>query len=142
LGVLGAWPALSNSPATFTADDVARQFCALPPTAAQVRPQDIPNKEVSVRVPSENTSGTWNSPAVDVRLGDVVKLTVISKQAGAVGVHGLSTIEAIHPGESVAIKFRSIYSGRFPLHFHGTDGSHFELMAINITADARAGARN
>jgi hypothetical protein len=142
LGVMGGWPAFTNSPARLTADDVARQFCALPSPQAQVGLEAIPDKEVKVQVPDENIPDPVNSPAIDVRLGDIVKLTVRSEQAGAAGVHGLSTIEAIHPGESIAIRFRAIYSGRFPLHFHGTDGSHFELMAINIRAEADARAHN
>jgi len=44
-------------------------------------------------------------------LGNVLKLTVSSEQAGAIGVHGLPTIEAIHLSESVVITFRAIYSG-------------------------------
>lgn len=139
VALIGAWPLLSEPQAKLTADDVARQFCVMPPPDAQVRPDGRFNKEFSLRVPDEVASNHSDSPSVVVQSGDVLKLTVSSHQAGAVGVHGLSTIEAIHPGESVVIKFRAIYSGRFPLHFHGTDGSHFELMAINVTANAGGG---
>jgi hypothetical protein len=142
LGVMFARPALSESGARLTADDVTRRFCAPPPTEAQVRAEDVSNEEVSVRVPSEDIAYGWNSATVAVGLGDVVKLTVFSDQAGAAGVHGLSTIEAIHPWEAVAIRFRAIHSGRFPLHFHGTGGSHFELMAVNVTVEPDARAHN
>jgi hypothetical protein len=142
LGVMSAWPALSESPTTLTADEVARQFCVPLPTEAQVNARDVADEEISVQVPREDTSYGLTSPAVPVRLGDVVQVKVFTGRAGAAGVHGLSTIDAILPGESAVIKFRAIYSGRFPLHFHGVDGSHFELMAINIAADAGARAQN
>ena len=137
-----AWPALSKPPETLTADDVARQFCALPPTEAQVSPEDIVNEEASVQVPSQSTTDMWKARALEVRLGEVVKLNVSSEQAGAAGVHGLSTIQPMHPGAPITVQFRAIYSGRFPLHFHGTDGSHFELIAVNVTGDANARAHN
>ena len=139
--MIGGWP-LSRSQPKLTADDVARQFCVMPPLDARAGPDDMSSEQVSLRVPREAASNLLNAPSPAVQSGNVVKLTVSSEQAGAVGVHGLSTIEAIHPGESVVIKFRAIYSGRFPLHFHGTDGSHFELMAVNVTADTDARAHH
>ena len=139
--LISGWP-LSPSRPKLTADDVARQFCVMPAFDARVGPDDMSNEQLSLRVPREAASNPLNAPSLAVQSGNVVKLTVSSEQAGAVGIHGLSTIEAIHPGESVVIKFRAIYSGRFPLHFHGTDGSHFELMAVNVTADTDARAHH
>lgn len=142
LAVMGACTEFSNSPVAVTADDVAKKFCVSPPLDALVRPEDNPDREARVPVPADITDHNSNGASLAARKGDVVKLTVSSQHAGAVGVHGLSTIDAIHPGKSVVIKFRAIYSGRFPLHFHGTDGSHFELMSINISADADANTQN
>ena len=125
-----------------SAEDVARRFCAAPPAEAQVKAGDSPDEEIDVRVPSDDAPYAWSSPTIAVRLGDVVRLSVFSDQTGAAGVHGLSTIDPVHQGETVAIKFRAVYSGRFPLHFHGTGGSHFELMVLNVTADPVAQADN
>ena len=37
------------------------------------------------------------------------------------------------PGERATLRFRAIYSGRFPLHFHGVDGSHIGVWALNVS---------
>jgi len=31
-----------------------------------------------------------------------------------------------------SVTFRALYSGRFPMHFHGKDGSHFEVVVFEI----------
>lgn len=139
--VIGAWPAPSGPGAALTPDDIARQFCMPVPTAAQVSSAEAITRESSVLVPEMTPAYDAVSSSMSVRKGDVVKITVSSRAAGAVGVHGLSPIYAIRPGEPISIKFRAIYSGRFPLHFHGTDGAHFALISIDVGEDNSAPRR-
>ncbi len=88
-------------------------------------------------VPDAPPAANLDSPSIAAREGDIVKLTVSSRTPGAVGVHGLSTIQPIYPGKPVVVEFRAIYTGRFPVHFHGIDGAHFELLSINVSAEDR-----
>jgi hypothetical protein len=133
-----AWPSASGSSAALTPEDVAGQYCVPVPAAAQVGPAEATTRETMVVVPGMTPAYDAVFNSMGARKGDVVTITVRSQTAGAVGVHGLSSIAAIHPGESIAIRFRAIYSGRFPLHFHGTDGAHFALISINVVEDNSA----
>jgi hypothetical protein len=69
-----------------------------------------------------------------VRAGSIVEFRVHSAEAVAVGVHGLSEIVPIESHGEARIRFRAIYTGRFPLHVHGMDGSHYEIAAIEVMA--------
>jgi len=63
---------------------------------------------------------------------DVVRVSVASPRDGAVTVHGLSDLQPISADGHVTFEFRAIYSGRFPVHFHGMDGSHIEIAAFEV----------
>jgi hypothetical protein len=67
-----------------------------------------------------------------VRLGEVVAIFITTPVAGAVGVHGLTDIRPILAGSSLNLRFKAVVEGRYALHFHGIDGSHFELVAVEV----------
>lgn len=116
-----------------TAEQVALNFCAPVPPESKVLSNDRPTREVGVIVPAEPPPmGAITGGSVEAGKGQIVSFVVSTSRSGAVGVHGLSEIEAIHAGATTRVTFRAIYSGRFPLHFHGTDGSHFELAAVEV----------
>ncbi|MCE4547961.1 MULTISPECIES: hypothetical protein [Burkholderiaceae] len=135
--LLAAVAILERSPSRIspqlTASIVAEQFCLPLPSEAKVPNDAAINNAISVEVPAvpprfENEA----SRVILVKKGDVVRLDVQSPVEGAVGVHGLSEIAPILSGSATSLTFRAIYAGRFPLHFHGVDGSHFELVALHI----------
>lgn len=132
---LTIWRGLPNrtgSTSAPTADDIARLFCAAVPTDARIGREIEVSHRANVVVPDIHPAPGSDTSSVAARKGEAVELLVYSRFPGAVGVHGLSDIEPIHPGEPVAVRFRAIYSGRFPLHFHGIDSSHFELLVIDV----------
>lgn len=134
VAMAGSWQGGARTRATLSPEDIARQFCLPVPPEARASPADVPDHEAVMVAPDAPPASISTSSSLSVRTGDIVKLTTKSSVAGAVGVHGLSEIKVVQSGGSVDIKFRAIYSGRFPLHFHGIDGSHFELMVINVTS--------
>lgn len=67
-----------------------------------------------------------------IHQNDSVEFDVRSPRDGALAVHGLSSLTLIVSGTSRRVRFKAIYSGRFPLHFHGPDGAHFEIAVLEI----------
>lgn len=124
------WP---SPPASLSGPDaIARQFCAPVPVDARVSATQAAAMELRVAVPDEVPAINASSRSIVARRGEVVRIAVESPTGGAVGVHGMSDIVPIRSGQTVSLAFRLIYSGRFPLHFHGVNGSHFEILALEI----------
>ena len=120
-----------------TADDspdaIALQFCAANTPEARVIPADRIDRHYNVGVPLETPQVGMSSAAVhSIAKGEVVQFDVVSPRPGKVAVHGLLDAEAVQVGSVVRVAFRAVYTGRFPLHFHGADGSHFEIAALEV----------
>lgn len=79
--------------------------------------------------PVDPTHTTWPET---VKKGDVIEYSITSSRSGEVAVHGLMDPKIVSVGEVTRVKFRAIYSGRFPLHFHGANGSHFAVAEIHV----------
>jgi hypothetical protein len=140
MGAIGAALAMSlhetpGGASPFTAEDIATQFCVTRPAESQPSPDQLPSVEASIEVPEGAPGPAFVPRVVRAKRADVLRIFVKSPVAGAVGVHGLSEILAIHPGQTVTVTFRAIYTGRFPLHFHGVDGSHYELLSVEVPPD-------
>ena len=111
-------------------------FCMPVPRPAVVPPGLAADRVVDVDVPRETPSvavlGTRAYRPVAVRRGEVVEFRVSTPREGAVAVHGLSDLVRLRADSQGVVRFRAIYSGRFPLHFHGPDMSHFEIAVLEI----------
>ncbi len=111
-------------------------FCNIPvPKAAVVDSSVVADYQISVTVPSATPKAIsfGNSTVTHIQEGKIVEFRVSSPREGALAVHGLSSFVLITPGAEAVVRFRAIYSGRFSLHFHGADGSHFEAAVLEIT---------
>lgn len=111
-------------------------FCNIPvPKAAVVDSSVVADYQISVTVPSATPKAIslGNSTVTHIQEGKIVEFRVSSPREGALAVHGLSSLVLITPGAEAVVRFRAIYSGRFSLHFHGADGSHFEAAVLEIT---------
>jgi len=112
--------------------DASLAFCVTSPSEAQVDAATVRDHRYAARVPETNPSVAVGAVSYPIAQGDVVEFDVASPRPGQVTVHGLHDLEAVQPGDTVKVAFRAIYSGRFPLHFHGADGSHFEIAALEV----------
>ena len=99
---------------------------------AEVSPADRRDQHFDVAVPKDTPANPISVREETVHQGDVVEFTVTSPRSGAVVVHGLLEPRTVVADARVTVAFRAIYTGRFPLHFHGADGSHFEIVAVNV----------
>lgn len=114
--------------------DLYARFCTPVPAAAVV-PEQVPaDHRIDVRVPLSAMAPdlTGDSHATQILPGEVVELRVTAPIEGAASVHGLSDLVRMKVGEPATLRFRAIYSGRFQLHFHGADGSHFGVWSLDI----------
>jgi hypothetical protein len=118
--------------ATLTPEDVAKAFCAPVASGAVVPRGHAVDRELHALVPTEPPLPDSIQHLVELAKGSVVSISVSSPHAGAVGIHGLTDIAPIYPGKSVVLTFRAAFTGRFPLHFHGIDGAHFEISSLEI----------
>lgn len=111
-------------------------FCVTVPAAAVVDAATRADIALGVRVPATPplvpTLDDKAGAPVQVVKGQVLELRVQSPRPGAVAVHGLSELVRLQPDQVGVVRFRAIYTGRFPLHFHGADGSHFEIAVLEI----------
>lgn len=123
-------------------DAIASPFCATNAPEARVTPADTVDQHYSVDVPLETPPMGMPSAAVhSIAKGEVVQFEVISPRPGQVAVHGLLDAETVQVGSVVRVAFRAVYTGRFPLHFHGADGSHFEIAALEVLPQSMLTAR-
>lgn len=111
-------------------------FCAPVPQAAIVPMNAAADHLIQVRVPAvapvtailDESSGN----TAFIRRGDIVEFRVDSPQNAAIAVHGLSDLVRVMPGKQGIVRFKAIYSGRFSLHYHGLDQSHFEVAVLEV----------
>ena len=116
-----------------SAEEIAENYCVPIAAGARVSASEPADHALRVDVPLETPAGVASPHgAVAISRGDIVAVAVKSPRAGAVGVHGLSDIHPMEANDTIQLSFRAIYQGRFALHFHGTDGSHFELLALEV----------
>ena len=131
LAIAAVW-----APGTETPVDAARyaQFCT-PVPAAAVAPEADPRIVGSTcwsRATSSLLIWTALRHATRIARGEVVEFRITAPIEGAASVHGLSDLVLMKAGERATLRFRAIYSGRFPLHFHGADGSHIGVWALDV----------
>lgn len=109
------------------------EFCLLAPKEAHASAEDPASVDFRAAVPviAPDFASTGMT-ATSARANDVVRVTVSSPHAGQIAVHGLLDPQRVDENGSVTIQFRAIYSGRFPIHFHGDDGSHIEIAAVDV----------
>lgn len=134
-----------QAPATAgeNSDAIALQFCLTNTPEARVTPADKVDRHYSVDVPLETPLTGMPSAAVhSIAKGEVVQFEVVSPRPGQVAVHGLLDAETVQVGSVVRVAFRAVYTGRFPLHFHGADGSHFEIAALEVLPKSMVTARS
>lgn len=115
--------------------DLYARFCTPVPAAAVV-PEQVPaDRRIDVRVPHSARAPELDgdSHATQILRDEVVELRITAPIEGAASVHGLSDLVRMKVGEPARLRFRAIYSGRFQLHFHGADGSHFGVWALDIS---------
>lgn len=132
---LALWAYTSTLPPAADESALASlEFCVPIPIEAQVAPGTVPSRQYAAQVPLANPAPDAGLSVTSYRIGknDVVRFDVTSPRRGAVTVHGLHDLQIVQVGSTVSITFRAIYTGRFPLHFHGIDGSHFELAALEV----------
>ena len=124
-------------------DGISLQFCATNAPDARVTSIDKIDRYYSVGVPLETPlMGMSSAAAHSIAKGDVVQFEVISPRPGKVAVHGLLDAKTVQAGSVVRVTFRAVYTGRFPLHFHGADGSHFEIAALEVLPKSMVIARS
>ena len=134
-----------QAPATAgeNSDAIALQFCLTNTPEARVTPADKVDRHYSVDVPLETPLVGMPSAAVhSIAKGEVVQFEVVSPRPGQVAVHGLLDAETVQVGSVLSVAFRAVYTGRFPLHFHGADGSHFEIAALEVLPMSMVTARS
>lgn len=109
-------------------------FCLPFPPEAVVSPAEAIDRRIVGTVP-DMPRAFGDAAPVEYTLtqGQVVQVTVDSPRLnGNLAIHGLTGMSPIRGGGRTQFEFRSLYSGRFPVHFHGEDGSHFEIIALDI----------
>lgn len=114
--------------------DLVRQFCAPAPSETLVAEGAGADRHFDLLVPTKppTAEASFTTPAHPVAQHDVISLTITSPIHGAVGIHGITAIEEVSQGQRIALAFRAVYSGRFAVHFHGVDGTHYELVALEV----------
>jgi hypothetical protein len=134
LGAFGFFITGRASPSAAPAGDAMyAQFCAPPPAAAVVAANVPATEAIAVQVPASARPSEILSPdSTNIVRGDVVEFDVSTPVPGAIAVHGMSDLLILKAGDHAKLRLKAIYSGRFPLHFHGADGSHYEVWALNI----------
>ena len=132
-GLAAALPMLRASAPAPIDPALAAQFCAQAPVEAHATVTEPADRRYAVEVPVANREfGQAADRSFSIVQGDVVRFTVSSPRPGMVAVHGLMDVVPVQVDGVVTVAFRALYSGRFPLHFHGADGSHFEIVALDV----------
>jgi hypothetical protein len=113
-----------------------------PPPRGEQRPTPLkassaatvaaPDHVYNVAVPQVTPLSFLSATEHTIHQGEVVQFVVTTDRPGAVIVHGLSDMLPLDVKGTTLVAFKAAYSGRFALHFHGDDGSHFELAALNV----------
>jgi hypothetical protein len=91
-----------------------------------------PDHVYRVAVPQVTPLNFLRATEHTISQGEVVQFAVTTDRSGFVIVHGLSDLLPLDVKGTTLVSFKAVYSGRFALHFHGSDGSHFELTSLNV----------
>ena len=92
-----------------------------------------PTHRMAVAVPIENPlPGIGVAPTYALGKGDVIQVEVSTARPGAVAVHGIMEAHRVRVGATASVKLRAKYTGRYPLHFHGDDGSHIAVAVLEV----------
>lgn len=92
-----------------------------------------PSHRFEVKVPLLTPlPGQGDAPSFAVRRGDILQVRVDAPRGGYVAVHGILDEHRVKVNDAIHVKLQARYSGRFPLHFHGDDGSHFEVAVFEV----------
>ncbi|HEX2547501.1 MAG TPA: hypothetical protein VHL79_21640 [Ramlibacter sp.] len=124
---------LRAQPAAFDPASDLASICTLEtPFAPEVLGEARHRFEVAV--PAINPlPGRADARTFVVVRGDVIQVRVDAPpRGGFVAVHGILEEHRVKPSGSIYVKLQAKYSGRFPLHFHGADGSHFEVAVFEV----------
>lgn len=92
-----------------------------------------PAKFFEATVPDSNPLPNATAPAYEVAQGEVIQVRVGTGRPGSVAMHGILEGHALRTHDYVFVRLKVKYSGRFPLHFHGKDGSHFEIAVFEVS---------
>jgi hypothetical protein len=79
--------------------------------------------------------GQGEAPSFTVSRGDILQVRVDAARGGHVAVHGILEEHRVKVNDAIHVKLQARYSGRFPLHFHGDDGSHFEVAVFEVATE-------
>lgn len=113
------------------ASDIASICTSETPYAVEVLGE--PRHKFQVAVPIENPlPGLGDALSYAVTRGDIIEVRIDSTRAGFVAVHGILDEHRVRTSGSIFVKLQAKYTGRFPLHFHGADGSHFEVAIFEV----------
>jgi hypothetical protein len=104
---------------------------AIPQTGAEsVKERASSTVTFEVSVPSTDTSVT--AVPHQVTQGDTVNFVVTSSRPGMVAIHGLSEEVSVRPSHVARLSVVASRVGRFPLHFHSTEGAHFAISGLDV----------
>lgn len=132
LAAAAALPFITPRPVAFDPLADAASICTPDiPFATEVLGE--PRHRFEVKVPLQTPlPGQGDAPSFAVSRGDVVQVRVDAPRSGYVAVHGILEEHRVKVNDAIHVKLLARYSGRFPLHFHGDDGSHFEVAVFEV----------
>jgi hypothetical protein len=117
-------------------EDMFAALCITAPRPAIVpdgaKAQHVFRLAVPALTPAAAAIDENQTPPLRVGKNRVIEIQISATRKGALAVHGLTGLARVDPGTLATLRFRSIYTGRFPVHFHGVDGSHFEIAVLEI----------
>lgn len=144
LGAMVGLPGLVRSSSDNAAEELGSYavYCTPAPEAARVdRAARIDHRfRVEVVATDERPVTVPDSAMHRVRRGGSIEFQIRSAAEGAIAVHGLSELVLVKPDRPAVVRFRGLYPGRFPLHFHGADGAHYEIAALEVLEAPSASA--
>jgi len=132
---VGALPFVRPEPAPFDPLADAASICTPEhPFATEVLGE--PTHRFEVKVPLQTPlPGQGEAPSFAVARGDILQVRVDAPRGGLVAVHGILEEHRVKVDDAIHVKLQARYSGRFPLHFHGDDGSHFEVAVFEVAPE-------
>jgi hypothetical protein len=134
LGTVALYFVLRPAPAPApAAETVAVPAAAQPASTVSSAPASA--APASAALPEYALNVGASSPAAPLmaRQGDVIKLTVLSPDAGEVMLHGYPTALEVQPGTPASVEIKLGRSGRFAVHFHNDQtGAHKALGELVV----------
>ncbi len=131
LGMAGLYfvlrPAPTPPPPAPTAEPAAA-IGAPPASAAASAAPAVVMQEYLV-----NVGAAAPAAALTARQGEIIKLVVLSPDAGEVMLHGYPTALEVQPGVPASVEIKLGRSGRFAVHFHNDQtGAHKALGELVV----------